>query len=83
MIYHDITKTIPATEESPETTKTVRLGYADGCLNVYYTAVVDGAETYVLAITQPWKCLADGSRADFVDATDAFAWAESVKDTLL
>lgn len=28
-------------------------------------------------IIQPYKCLPDGTRENFVDADDAFAWAES------
>ena len=83
MIYQDLTKTSPAAGENPETTTTLRLGYENGCLTVYSITHVDTVETLVLGITQPWKCNPDGSREAFADATDAFAWAESVKDSLL
>lgn len=62
---------------------TLRLGYEGGTLQVSTVVVDEGAETVTLSMVQPWKCNPDGSRSDFLNAEDAFAWAESVKDSIL
>lgn len=61
----------------------LRLGYEGGTLQVSTVTLVDGTETVTLSMIQPWKCNPDGSRSDFLNAEDAFAWAESVKDSIL
>lgn len=66
----------------PNTTH-LRLGYESGTLNVYVVTIVESVETVTLSMVQPWKCNPDGSRSDFTSAEDAFAWAESVKDSIL
>lgn len=67
---------------APEVT-TLRLGYEGGTLQVSTVVVDEGVETVTLSMIQPWKCNPDGSRSDFLNAEDAFAWAESVKDSIL
>ena len=77
MEFKDITK---GTE--PDTTA-LRLGYEGGTLQVSTVVVDEGVETVTLSMVQPWKCNPDGSRSDFLNAEDAFEWAESVKDSIL
>lgn len=62
---------------------TLRLGYEGGTLQVSTVTVDEETETVTLSMIQPWKCNPDGSRSDFLNAEDAFAWAESVKDSIL
>ena len=62
---------------------TLRLGYEGTTLNVSAVTIVDEVETVTLSMIQPWKCNPDGTRSDFLNAEDAFAWAESVKDSIL
>jgi len=77
MEFKDITK-----GAEPDVT-TLRLGYEGGTLQVSMVAIDEGAETVTLSMIQPWKCNPDGTRSDFLNAEDAFAWAESVKDSIL
>lgn len=77
MEFKDITK---GTE--PDIT-TLRLEYEGGTLRVSTVAVVDEVDTVTLSMVQPWKCNPDGTRSEFLNAEDAFAWAESVKDSIL
>jgi hypothetical protein len=77
MEFKDITK---GTE--PNTTA-LRLGYEGGTLQVSTVTIIDEVETVTLSMIQPWKCNPDGTRSDFLNAEDAFAWAESVKDSIL
>ena len=62
---------------------TLRLGYEGTTLNVSTVIIVEGVETVTLSMIQPWKCNPDGTRSDFLNGEDAFAWAESVKDSIL
>lgn len=60
----------------------VRVSY-DGGLVLGEVKIIDDVETVTPFIIQPWKCLPDGSRQNFVDQEDAFNWFEtSIKDTL-
>ena len=77
MEFKDIIKGV-----EPDTI-TLRLGYEGGTLQVSTVTVDEGTETVTLSMIQPWKCNPDGSRSDFLNAEDAFAWAESVKDSIL
>ena len=77
MEFKDITK-----GAEPDIT-TLRLEYEGGTLRVSTVAVVDEVDTVTLSMVQPWKCNPDGTRSEFLNAEDAFAWAESVKDSIL
>ena len=61
----------------------LRLGYEGGTLHVSTVVIADDVEVVTLSMVQPWKCNPDGTRSDFSSAEDAFAWAESVKDSIL
>lgn len=64
--------------------KTFRCEFSGGVLTVgLLTIDSDGNETIQPGLSQPWKCMPDGSRENFVDAADAFAWVDSVAGTLI
>ena len=67
-----------------ETVVNYKVYYQSGMLTVSRLEISETGESVeVPLITQPWKCLPDGSRSDFVDAEDALAWLETVKDTII
>ena len=43
----------------------------------------NGQEKLIPAMVQPFKCLPDGTRENFVDAADAFAWVDLVNGTVI
>jgi hypothetical protein len=81
--YQDIQKISGYAEDKTPITKTVRAGFAGGTLTIYEITTADEKEVLVPTVVQPWKCNSDGTREDFVNAEDAFAWAASVIDTHL
>lgn len=65
-------------------TKTFRCEFSGGVLTVgLLTVDNDGIETVQSGLYQQWKCLPDGSRENFLDAADAFAWVDSVVGTVI
>lgn len=82
----DFSKTVIIDTES--STKTMVIDYKvyfqDGVLEVSRLDQLEsGGIVEQPLISQPWKCLPDGSRAEFVDSQDALDWLESVKDTII
>jgi len=63
--------------------KNLRATYESGTLIVSEVVTDDNqVETVTPVMVQPWKCLADGSRAPFADETDAYNWLEEYKNQL-
>lgn len=57
--------------------KTIKFSYESGTLTASeVTKDENGAEVVTPYMVQPWKCYADGTRADFTGEEDAFEWAE-------
>jgi hypothetical protein len=78
-----VNKTITDADGVATVVKDFELSYDSGVLTVsQLIADENGTEKTVPTMIQPWKCNDDGSRADFVDETDAFDWFESVKNIL-
>jgi hypothetical protein len=64
--------------------KTFKLSYYSGELRIFEQTTNEQAENVeVLIIVQPWKCLPDGSRENFVSHEDAFQWFEDSKSWLV
>lgn len=66
------------------TTSTFRMNYAADTLTISRVLVEEGEEVATPIMVQPWKCLPNGSRTNFVDAEDAFEWFEqNIKPTIV
>jgi hypothetical protein len=62
--------------------KILELNYEFNTLIVSEVRIEDGVEVVTPIIIQPWKCLEDGARAEFLSEEDAYEWFESVKNLL-
>jgi hypothetical protein len=62
--------------------KTLELNYEFNTLIVSEVRTEDGNEVITPVMVQPWKCLEDGARAEFLSEEDAYEWFESVKNLL-
>jgi hypothetical protein len=83
MSVKDITKTLLNEQNEVIDSILYRAYFESGVLNINKVTVVDDNEVETLVMEQLWKCLADGSREEFVDDNDAFDWLESVKSMIL
>jgi hypothetical protein len=83
MSVKDITKTLLNEQNEVIDSILYRVYFESGVLKINKVTVVDDNEVETLVMEQPWKCLADGSREEFVDDNDAFDWLESVKNMIL
>ena len=62
--------------------KTLELNYEFNTLIVSEVRIEDSNEVITPVMVQPWKCLEDGARAEFLSEEDAYEWFESVKNLL-
>lgn len=83
MSMRQITKTINDEQGQLMSETVYRAYFDDGSLIVKRVDTVNGVEQEHPVMEQPWKCLNDGTRQQFVDDKDAFDWLDSVKDTIL
>lgn len=61
-----------------------RAVFNSGTLTISMVEVDDqGTEKLTPTMIQPFKTLPDGSRTDFADADDAFAWVDSMIGVIL
>lgn len=83
MSMRQITKTVRDDQDQIVSETIYRAYFANTVLSIKRVDTVDDNEIETPVMEQPWKCLEDGSRQDFLDDEDAFDWLDSVKDTIL
>ena len=70
--------------EGNEIQKPHRAEFSGGVLTISMVNVDDqGVETLVPTMVQPFKTLSDGTRTEFVNAEDAFAWVDAMIGTVI
>jgi len=83
MSMRQITKTINDEQGQLVSETIYRAYFNEGSLTVKRIDNIDGVEEEHAVMDQPWKCLSDGTRQQFVDDEDAFDWLDSVKNAIL
>lgn len=78
-----ITKTIRDDSDKIISETVFRAYFDNDILTIKRVDIIDDLENEQTIMEQPWKCLSDGTRENFADDEDAFAWLESVKDTII